>query len=1016
MRIQGWRVDGFGVFSGFSVDDIEHGLTVITGPNEAGKSTLLAFIRGVLFGFPDGRSRGPKYEPVFGGRHGGALLLSDISGQTWTLERYRGEKAARLIRPDGTLGEDHELLALLGGADANFFGNVYAFGLNELSSFNLLESDAVKDRVFSAAVVGAGQSARAALEELDRRRSILWKPRAACEIRTLANQARERQVRLRQLQKDAAQVAVEEAQVAELAEEVTNRHRDLESNRKEQARLGALIELWPLRNRVAECDDEMAELADLGVSTTLDESTILRFELVEASFVRSQKEYSAAEAEVVAALGRNWPTPLPKEPLLAVAPQLNKLVVDLGLQESRLERLRQLEDLCRSEEADLNTQLAKLGPSWNREGLGRFDASIPTTAQIREYGSRLNTKEQKFVELQKELLRAEANYKHARSEQGGLEEKLDSLGMVLPEADLENRSRALRLLRTNLLELGRVASLSDTEPDFVDPTPPPSSPGRPVSWLIFGLVLLALAVVLGLVGELVAAIVAGSLGLAAALFGATRVSRSGSAGVQLPQQVTPVEPRANLDRLRNSIEAVAIVLGLPPNPSAEDVENYANELAQATNQQTIYRELRLERDKGKRLIAELETALEAVRIEITRAEADLGTIRQEWLSWKMGHQVDHNLSPDEVIDFFTALEHAKKSLAGLGVLEAEATELAARSARWDDELLEVLQGLGLENNDPVGTLQLLRQTLSDLNAAESNLARRKRSLQQEEAALGEVLAANGVPDVASFRVVMQRFRAYKKLEAERDALVGRLADEIGWGDTATEALAELEHGVPQLWKTQLEGARLAQQAFEDNYEAAIRTHQVAESAVQAKLQSSEIADLAFELETLRSDLAGAVSKWQVLSGARVLIEETLATYERERQPAVLRRAEAMFRQITDGHYQQLAVIDGDISVVDKEQRVIAANDLSRGTLEQLYLCLRFGLAAEMASRTPLPFVMDDVLVNFDPERMRQSATVIADIATEQQVFMFTCQPSSVEVLTRVAPDARVIELPRHGGR
>jgi hypothetical protein len=40
MRIDGWRVDGFGVFAGASVDDLPPGLTVVSGPNEAGKSTL----------------------------------------------------------------------------------------------------------------------------------------------------------------------------------------------------------------------------------------------------------------------------------------------------------------------------------------------------------------------------------------------------------------------------------------------------------------------------------------------------------------------------------------------------------------------------------------------------------------------------------------------------------------------------------------------------------------------------------------------------------------------------------------------------------------------------------------------------------------------------------------------------------------------------------------------------------------------------------------------------------------
>ena len=113
MRIRGWRIDGFGIFHDAVVDDLPPGLTVVAGPNEAGKSTLLAFIRGVLFGFPDGRSRARRHEPVHGGRHGGSISI-DADDGTWVVERYADPRALVLRRPDGSLAEDHELTDLLG--------------------------------------------------------------------------------------------------------------------------------------------------------------------------------------------------------------------------------------------------------------------------------------------------------------------------------------------------------------------------------------------------------------------------------------------------------------------------------------------------------------------------------------------------------------------------------------------------------------------------------------------------------------------------------------------------------------------------------------------------------------------------------------------------------------------------------------------------------------------------------------------------------------------------------------
>ena len=87
--------------------------------------------------------------------------------------------------------------------------------------------------------------------------------------------------------------------------------------------------------------------------------------------------------------------------------------------------------------------------------------------------------------------------------------------------------------------------------------------------------------------------------------------------------------------------------------------------------------------------------------------------------------------------------------------------------------------------------------------------------------------------------------------------------------------------------------------------------------------------------------------------------------------------------------------------------------LSRGAAEQLYLCLRLALAAEFGRlAVPLPLVMDDVLVNFDPERTRLSAQVLIDAAPEHQMLLFTCHPETVDVLIALEQNVRVITIDR----
>ncbi len=89
--------------------------------------------------------------------------------------------------------------------------------------------------------------------------------------------------------------------------------------------------------------------------------------------------------------------------------------------------------------------------------------------------------------------------------------------------------------------------------------------------------------------------------------------------------------------------------------------------------------------------------------------------------------------------------------------------------------------------------------------------------------------------------------------------------------------------------------------------------------------------------------------------------------------------------------------------------------MSRGAAEQLYLCLRLGLAAEFARRTAaLPLIMDDVLVNFDPERARAVACELAHFSWRHQILIFTCHPETAALILEVAPETKIIRMGRYG--
>jgi len=65
----------------------------------------------------------------------------------------------------------------------------------------------------------------------------------------------------------------------------------------------------------------------------------------------------------------------------------------------------------------------------------------------------------------------------------------------------------------------------------------------------------------------------------------------------------------------------------------------------------------------------------------------------------------------------------------------------------------------------------------------------------------------------------------------------------------------------------------------------------------------------------------------------------------------------------------------------------------------LYLSLRFGYIQEFGRRArPLPVVMDDILVNFDPKRARAAISTMLELGEKNQILFFTCHPEAVSLI------------------
>jgi uncharacterized protein YhaN len=190
-------------------------------------------------------------------------------------------------------------------------------------------------------------------------------------------------------------------------------------------------------------------------------------------------------------------------------------------------------------------------------------------------------------------------------------------------------------------------------------------------------------------------------------------------------------------------------------------------------------------------------------------------------------------------------------------------------------------------------------------------------------------------------------------------------------------------------------------------EATLRTR------IDAEGREDRLALLRLEAETQGELIATGVREYTVLALACQLLGRAQERYERERQPEVVKRAEAAFARMTNGRYPHIAIPLGkeEIEVFTANAAAAGTDKLSRGTAEQLYLALRIGLVDQLGDiGAGLPVLMDDVLVDFSPDRLVPAAEAVAGLARTRQVVFFTCHPAMADLLCRVAPEAVRIEL------
>ncbi len=354
------------------------------------------------------------------------------------------------------------------------------------------------------------------------------------------------------------------------------------------------------------------------------------------------------------------------------------------------------------------------------------------------------------------------------------------------------------------------------------------------------------------------------------------------------------------------------------------------------------------------------------------------------------------------------LEQAAQALRLALGESGDAGNAAADPFAWAHSLQERLRRAQEAKKESDRLQAELQDHASALRSAETALA-------ATHAALGPLYALAQTPDPARLREHIAASDRRRRLEAEaqqqRQAIV-----EAGDGLALDALLTEHAAAEPQALKADIE-ALDAQLTAEVEQQNRLAGELAQARAALARIHGGSEAAVAESkrLEAL-AQLGDTAERYLHVATGHRLLRWAVDRYRERRQGPLLQRASTLFAQLTLGRFTRLApdfeVTPPRLIALRPGGERVHIDGLSEGTRDQLFLALRLAaLELHIAGDRPLPFIADDLFVNFHDSRSRAGLAALGELARHTQVIFLTHHEHLVDVARQcIGRGINVVEL------
>lgn len=1037
MKLTEIDIDRFRIWRNLLLRLEPSGLNVIYGPNEAGKTTLMKFVRSVLYGFEPLASEPAWHRPDEEQPWRGALRC-EHGGRTWRVHRRAELNGRGRLRvsggPEG-LASEEAIQSLLTGTSETLFTDIFAVGVRELQQLATLGTDQVSEYIYGLSMGPQGRQILDAIAGVrTRRQELLREQGAAGRLPELF----ERYAKLATTRRGRGQARDRHAQLTRRRCELTQEIEALQNREDAITRelrglrfLQAAHKPW---KRSRDLQDELQKLP-----------------LVPGNPAESLRLLTACDKEIQEATARRDKL---TEQAAQLKSQAERLQIDAAFEKERYaiqsladqadwlrqidEQIRQAEERAAELRRELNHQMTRMGADWTIERLSAIDTSPEAHHRLLESARRYQAALQRRGKLRRWN---RSLSKKSQQELVELNADLDPLGMTAMEAvqleqnrmqELENLGR-LRMqeerLALKIQTVRRVMSRVDTD----DSIPAWVDRAVNVMWWI-GTALFVFGIMTFAVGgdasrSLGGALAAAAFGFAGMMWWGVRNGLRNHfdrrTGIQLDDLADEArQADRELRSIQDRIQRMAVAgQSMARSSAGKDDEGSSTaelveRIGECSRRITDLEHLIRRQDRAMLRRARLRV----IRQRFQTAQQAVTQERQEWCRLLRQLGMDESVDIRQAFDWWQKIQQLREMQTQWrnSAPEVEGLRRMFEGMRLRVEQLGTRLGGGRKLNFS-RPLEVLTAWQQQLRTHERDRLERERLLQESEGRSRDALHTQHQLEAAELRrsavlaragvATREELAQQQEAETRRKQLHTQLQKAV---DEMTEiASAEKELAIVEDDLVRFDPPRARESIQLLDYELAeveekLNRHHEELGSLKQEIRLLEAARDSHADEFRRAGLATeihhAAEEWLALKIAQEAVLQIRRQFEQENISGTLITASLYMHRMTSGRYHRIwAPLGEDFLCIDDEYgQTYRVEQLSGGTREQLFLAIRFALVREFARRgVELPLVMDDLFVNFDQERTDAAAECLIELAAEgQQILFFTCHEHLAHLFRR----------------